>query len=103
MKYDKAFLTGCDYKYEWLLPWFFENYKKYNNTPLIFADFGVKNKDIVKDNAHAIINLTNIKENIVGHMIKVIIKINTKHDSDYDNAVVRGCWRLGLQLNGALA
>ena len=49
MKYDKAFLTGCDYKYEWLLPWFFKNYKKYNNTPLIFADFGVKNKDIVKD------------------------------------------------------
>ena len=62
MKYNKAFLTGCDYKHEWILPWFFENYKKHNNTPLIFADFGVKNKDIIKDNVHAIINLKNLKE-----------------------------------------
>ena len=62
MKYNKAFLTGCDYKHEWILPWFFENYRKHNNTPLIFADFGVKNKDIIKDNVHAIINLKNLKE-----------------------------------------
>ena len=39
-KYDKVFLTGCDEKTEWMLPWFVENYKKHNDTPLIFANFG---------------------------------------------------------------
>ena len=62
MKYDRAFLTGCDYKHEWILPWFFKNYKKYNDAPLVFADFGVKNRDLLTGNVHAIINLVNTVE-----------------------------------------
>lgn len=62
MKYDKAFLTGCDATGEWLLPWFFEAYKLHNDTPLIFADFGVKNLDAIKPHVHAIINLTETDE-----------------------------------------
>ena len=45
-KYDKAFLTGCDENTEWMLDWFMDNYRKYNTTPVIFADFGVSNKMI---------------------------------------------------------
>ncbi len=48
MKYDKAFITGCDYTNEWMIPWFVENYKKHNTAPLIFANFGVKNLDSIK-------------------------------------------------------
>lgn len=39
--YNKVFLTGCDEKTEWMLPWFVKNYLKHNKTPLVFADFGV--------------------------------------------------------------
>jgi len=39
--FDKCFITGCDENTEWMLPWFVENYKKYNDIPLVFADFGV--------------------------------------------------------------
>ena len=38
---DRCFLTGCDEKTEWMLPWFIDNYSKHNDTPLLFADFGV--------------------------------------------------------------
>ena len=39
--YDEAFVTGCDEKHEWMLEWFFKNYKKYmEDVPLIFANFG---------------------------------------------------------------
>ena len=62
MKYDKAFLTGCDHRHEWILPWFFKNYKKHNDTPLVFADFGIKNRDLLTDNVHAIVNLANTAE-----------------------------------------
>lgn len=60
--YDKAFITGCDVSTEWMLPWFFENYHRYNTTPLLFADFGVSNRDAIKPNVHAIIDLTKITE-----------------------------------------
>ena len=65
MKYTRAFLTGCDYKYEWLLPWFFENYLKHNKAPLVFADFGLKDDTIVKKHAHAIIDLRKIPDLIM--------------------------------------
>ena len=37
----KVFLTGCDSNTEWMLPWFIKNFKKHNDTPIVFADFGV--------------------------------------------------------------
>jgi hypothetical protein len=60
--YDKAFVTGCDSNNEWQLPWFFENYKKHNDTPLVFADFGVSDIEAVKPHVHAVIDLTRIEE-----------------------------------------
>ena len=47
---------------EWQLPWFFENYEKYNDTPLIFADFGVVDRDAIRPHVHAILDLTNVQE-----------------------------------------
>ena len=40
-KYDRAFITGCDAKCEWQLKWFLDNYRKHNDTPIVFCDFGV--------------------------------------------------------------
>lgn len=59
--YGKAFITGCDHKTEWMLPWFFENYKKHCSIPLLFADFGISHRSIVQDHVHAILDLTKIK------------------------------------------
>ena len=56
-KYDRAFLTGCDHTGEWLLPWFFKNYRKHNNTPIVFADFGVKNINAIKPLADKVITI----------------------------------------------
>jgi len=60
--YDEAFLTGADMNTEWQLPWFFENYRKHNDTPLIFADFGVIDRDAIRPHVHAILDLTNVQE-----------------------------------------
>ena len=48
--FDKAFLTGCDSNTEWMLDWWFKNYKKHNskNIPVIFANFGVSK--VVREN-----------------------------------------------------
>lgn len=60
--YDCAFVTGCDAKTEWQLPWFVENYKKHNDTPLVFANFGVENLDFVREHFHAVMDLTQLSE-----------------------------------------
>ena len=62
-KYSEAFLTGCDEKTEWMLPWFIENYKKHNKTPLVFANFGVTSQTLkfIESHAHAIIDLSRWK------------------------------------------
>lgn len=63
-KYNKAFLTGCDENNAWMLPWFVENYKKHNSTPLVFANFGVSQNTLkyVAKNFHAIIDMSKTKE-----------------------------------------
>lgn len=62
--YDKAFLTGCDSTQEWMLPWFVENYKKHNKSPLIFANFGVSKKSLeyIRTQFHAVVDLSKSKE-----------------------------------------
>ena len=62
--YDEAFLTGCDKSHEWFLPWFIKNYKAHNDKPLIFANFGLSELGlkIVKENVHAIMDMTNVEE-----------------------------------------
>lgn len=60
--FDRAFLTGCDHTQEWMLPWFFENYKKHNTAPLIFADFGVNDLASIQPHVHAVITMSKVKE-----------------------------------------
>ena len=39
---DELFVTGCDHKTEWQLPWFLKNFKKQRNkTKIIITDFGM--------------------------------------------------------------
>lgn len=38
---NEAFITGCDSNTEWMLPWFIENFKKYNQSKLLVYDFGM--------------------------------------------------------------
>lgn len=38
---SKAFMVGSDANTEWMIPWFVENYKKYNDIHLTVVDFGM--------------------------------------------------------------
>ena len=62
--YDEAYVTGCDNTQEWMLPWFLKNFKKNNNKPLIFANFGITDltMQIVRENVHAVMDLTKAEE-----------------------------------------
>ena len=40
---SNVFVTGCDHNTEWQLPWFIKNFKKFNTTELVIADFGMMN------------------------------------------------------------
>jgi len=37
-------LTGANEEQEWLLPWWYDNLRKLNDTPVAFADFGLSDK-----------------------------------------------------------
>lgn len=42
---DKIFLTGCDQKTEWQLPFFIQKWKEFKHkTPLVIANFGMSEK-----------------------------------------------------------
>ena len=62
--YDEAFITGCDEGHEWMLPWFFKNYKAHCKKPLVFSDFGLSKEGLrlVRSNAHAVMNLGEVEE-----------------------------------------
>ena len=63
--YDKAFVTGCDENHEWMLEWFFKNYKKHmKDVPLVFANFCLTPDGIKKvlENVHAVMNLKTFDE-----------------------------------------
>ena len=62
--YDEAFITGCDESHEWMLPWFFKNYKAHCEKPLVFSDFGLSKEGLklVKLNVHAVMNLGEVEE-----------------------------------------
>ncbi|MES2199737.1 MAG: hypothetical protein V4489_06180 [Chlamydiota bacterium] len=40
----QGFIVGADSKQEWLLPWWWERYSKYNQYPVTFVDFGLSQK-----------------------------------------------------------
>lgn len=62
--YDQVFLTGCDARTEWMLPWFLARYKKHNKTPILFANFGVTEMGLNNVSAlcHECIDLTQTKD-----------------------------------------
>jgi len=38
---EYCIVTGCDRNFEWMLPWWWNNYRKHNNYRVRFADFGM--------------------------------------------------------------
>ena len=41
MDYERGVLVGCDQNQEWLLSWWWENYRRRNSLPVAFADLGM--------------------------------------------------------------
>ncbi len=39
--FEKGVVVGADSTLEWLLPWWWKNYSRYNTLPVAFADFGL--------------------------------------------------------------
>lgn len=56
---NNIFLTGCDSKTEWMLPWFLENYHKHNKSKLVIADFGMTPKMLKKLDDYEIVPFQN--------------------------------------------
>jgi hypothetical protein len=44
MDFSKGIIVGSDANQEWLIPWFWENYSKYNSYPVAFFDFGMSDE-----------------------------------------------------------
>jgi hypothetical protein len=40
-------MTGCGRAFEWMLPWWFDNYSRHNGLPVVFADFGMSDRALV--------------------------------------------------------
>lgn len=53
---DKGFIVAADLTQEWLLPWWWERYSKYNDLPVTFVDFGLSKemKEWCKEKGHYI-------------------------------------------------
>lgn len=76
--YDKAFITGCDSNTEWMLPWFVKHYMKHNNTPLLFADFGISPEMRTWVHISGIAEVVNVnKQNTNGWFLKPQCMINS--------------------------
>ena len=76
--YDKAFITGCDSNTEWMLPWFVKHYMKHNNTPLLFADFGISPEMRTWVDISGIAEVVNVnKQNTNGWFLKPQCMINS--------------------------
>ena len=43
-KFKKAVVVGSDSNYEWMIPWWYYFYRKHNNYPVVFIDFGMTPK-----------------------------------------------------------
>ncbi len=41
---DFGILTGCDSAFEWMLPWWYENYRRHNDHQVLFANFGMSRR-----------------------------------------------------------
>lgn len=41
LKEDDGVVIGSDKNLEWLIPWWWENYRRFNSYPVAFADFGM--------------------------------------------------------------
>jgi len=57
--YKYSVLTGCDDKYEFLIPWWIYKYRQHSSSPLIFADFGLskEGRDYVEKHADIVIDI----------------------------------------------
>jgi hypothetical protein len=62
--FNQAVLIGCDAKQEWMLEWWFKNYKQHNNLPVVFADFGCtpQGLKLAQSKTKCVIDMTTIKE-----------------------------------------
>jgi hypothetical protein len=62
--FDRAILIGCDANQEWMLRWWFKNYKEHNNLPVVFANFGCTPEGLkyAQSQSKCIIDMTTAKE-----------------------------------------
>ena len=81
----EVFLTGCDKKTEWQLPWFIHNFQKHNDARLIIADFGMTEEMLSHISMYQIIE---IKSQEKGWFKKPRALLNASRLRDVDKV----CW-----------
>ena len=60
MKLSNLFISGCDSKTEWMLPWFLDTFRKHNKTPIHVFDFGMT-EDMISRYPDVVLPLTGKK------------------------------------------
>lgn len=51
----KGVVVGCDQKQEWMIPWWYTNFRKHNDLPIAFIDFGMTHHAKKWCSAHGIL------------------------------------------------
>lgn len=59
MECFRGILVGCDQNQEWLLSWWWDNYRQENSLPVAFADFGMSEEGKAWCREHGILLPTN--------------------------------------------
>ena len=96
MAYQKqAVLTGCDQNQEWMLKWWWKNFSKCNNCPVIFCDFGMsKSARLWCETKGIVKSLPSSHPNFLNEDEKIPISLKKKWEKIYFNvdANIRNAW-----------
>ena len=90
----RGVIVGCDQKQEWMLPWWYEHFRKHNDLPVAFIDFGMTHHAKKWCSAHGALIPLKAPTGFVYPQIKIPKELRVKWEKRYVTHVwsARGSW-----------